>query len=700
MKTKTFFSLKLYVEGLKKIKIAGIAASIAVVLLNAAVPIVNIMTRDENTSFSSAEPLQFMPFSVLMLVFSAVFSYSMFSFLNERKSSDFFHAIPNKRICVYLSFTAAILTWIFSILCISTLVNAILYGFSDTYTVNITVVLITPIVYFLASTMIVSIMTLSMTLTGTTVSNVLIFTLFLLFVRTVGQIFVACLTDLVPILRTDIGILNYFKFSFSLPVAMFDDGFRNIPLLIYTLVITVLIFAAGGFSYVFRKSESAGQSAPNRFFQTLYRSAVTLPFLLLVVFSYITSKQISSLQLFLLVLAVLAYCIFELMTTKKVKSFVKSLPLIVIPITVATMITGALFIAKNVALNDVPCVDDIAAVGERSSVNYYRCSYSQLRVEKCLVDSEEAKEIVLNVLSREIMAIRENNGRLPAIIQDNDKLGQYIGTTVQIRLKNGRTMGRFVRMTTQEYDRFMSILWNTEDYIRSYIELPAQKEIDSITLLDLSCEDVEKLWACFREEYHALSREKKTQYMEENEYIKNNEIDSFLVVGTYQLKSFTSRYTLLYEYLPKTTEMYLKMAAEQDMLQEDKKLIVEMIEELENGKAKNDQYHFNLWATELEGENRGDKFYVEAVKSEEEISIDDMVKILSFVSEKGAFCYDEERVFVRFYIALSGYYEFKTNEEGGGPYTLMEPKNVDLILSFSKEEWAEFKDLVKPYCYR
>ena len=214
---KNLFSFPLYKEGLQRIKVSGIAAAITIVLLNAILPVIRLIEEvPSGTRIYSVDPNDFMSFGLLMLVFGAVFAYAMFSFLNERNRSDFFHAIPHKRSCVYISFVLAILTWMLGILAASAAVNAILYLFVPFYSVNLSVVILTPLVLFLASAMISAFMILAMTLTGTTLSNLLIFALVLLFGRTVGQIFVTCLREIVPVLRYGSSFLDYFEFRFFL----------------------------------------------------------------------------------------------------------------------------------------------------------------------------------------------------------------------------------------------------------------------------------------------------------------------------------------------------------------------------------------------------------------------------------------------------------------------------------------------------
>ncbi len=723
---KKLFSLKLYIEGLKRIKIAGIAAAITVILLNAVIPLISIlesrrmygMTSIVGHSVTSVEPYEFLPFGLLMLAFGAVFAFSMFSFLNERNRSDFFHAIPHKRICVYLSFIAAIFTWIFAILTVSTGVNALLYSFSKFYTVNFSVVLITPLVLLVASTMIAAFMTLAMTLTGTVISNSLIFVLLLLFGRTIGQIFVTALRELAPIVSHGESFLNYLEFEFSLPfVLLSGEGFDNTPLVIYTVVITLLVFAAGAVCYVKRKSETATKSAPSKLMQHIYRSAITLPFFLFIVLTAIMDGFDASTQLILLVLAILVYCIFELMTTKKIKSLVKALPMLVIPILLSGLFTGAVYIARNAVLNQVPEIDEVEAIGKQESVSY-NLTYRELRTNDTFIDSEEAKNILLGALEREIEQIRKyGNTRSWEIVGENGEIKEQIYTkdTFTFRLENGRTIGRYLRLTEKEYERLMSIFLESYDYLEAYLDLPTSREIDSISVsgYDFSKEDVKRLWASFLLEFSSLSREDKLAYVEKS--YRSDEVARFYVSGTYRLKTFNSNYAIIYEYTPKTAKMYLEMASEKGAIQSDMTTLKIMIEQLsKESENENIENHFSIIATLLTGKEAGEEYYVESVKTDTEIPKAEAVKMLEFLVEHGEFSYEPDDTLVRITVQLYDFFLYDLKPDSYTSYDFIgsslshsevavesgEVMSTRIILSLEEDEWREFKTLIEPYYYR
>ncbi len=712
---KGWFSRKLYIEGLKRIKLAGIAASITVILLNAVLPLIEIlnsrrvydMTSIAGWSVTSIEPYEFLPFGLLMLAFGAVFAFSMFSFLNERNRSDFFHAIPYKRICVYISFIAAIFTWIFAILAASAGVNAILYGFSKFYSVNFSVVIVTPLVLLIASTMIAAFMTLAMTLTGTVISNSLIFVLLLLFGRTIGQIFVTALRELAPILRHGNSFLDYLEFNFSLPFTLLSgEGFDNTPLVIYTVVITLLVFAVGAVCYVCRKSETATKSAPSKFMQHVYRCAITLPFFLFVVLTAITDGFDASVQLVLLVLAILVYCIFELMTTKKIKSLVKALPMIFIPIVLAGAFTGAVYMARNAVLNQIPDIDEIEAIGERVSISYSP-TYQELRTNETLVETTEAKEIVLTALKRDIEQIRKYGNAGWKIRDENGKTIAEISAkvTIQFRLENGRKFGRYIGFTLTEYERLMALMFESPNYLEAYIELPTSQEIDSISVdgYDIDKDDVKRLWASFKMEFDSLSREEKLAYLK-NSY-RNDAVAKIYVGGTYRLKSFHSNYPIVYEYMPETSKMYLETAAEAGYVDDDMQILKRMSEKLSSGGTVIEEYmDFEIVATELTGETAGEEYYVNAIKTKNPLTPDMAKQMLDFLIEKGEFSYDPANILVRFRIGLYNYYSYFYADEESLKASVVSVETIDnsmwmsnLILSFEKEEWEEFKALIKSY---
>ena len=297
---KKLFSGKLYLQGLRKVRTAGIAMAVVITVLNAWIPI-QCMISGRGTDVNHVTDVEagmFAPFGFLLMLFAPLLVYNMFSYLNERKSSDFFHALPQKRICIYISFMSAVLTWIVSVLCLTSLVNTVLWSMADGYVLSYGGALLTLVGFLILALVTAGFMALAMTLTGTAVANCLVFVLFFLFIRACGMFFMYGFAEVAPMFHVGSSLLSIFEIQFFLPVglvAQIFDGdtalFHNPWFFIYWTVVAVVLLVLSAWTYCRRRSESATKSAPNRFMQNIYRIGVTFPFLMMGVFLVIAEKD-------------------------------------------------------------------------------------------------------------------------------------------------------------------------------------------------------------------------------------------------------------------------------------------------------------------------------------------------------------------------------------------------------------------------
>ena len=125
MKNK-LFNVRLYLETLKRLRIIGIAAIILCLSVSALVPIYHMANMPRYDVYdvydgisSSSMPFRTETIESNALVIPALvasylmplFVFFLFSYLNKRNESDFYHAIPYTRGCVYTTTTLAALTW-------------------------------------------------------------------------------------------------------------------------------------------------------------------------------------------------------------------------------------------------------------------------------------------------------------------------------------------------------------------------------------------------------------------------------------------------------------------------------------------------------------------------------------------------------------------------------------------------------------
>lgn len=563
---KHFFSLKLYIEGLRKIRVAGVASAITVIALNALLPIIGIIESNmvmpgQVRAVSTVPTVSFAPFGLLMMAFAVVFAYSMFSYLNERSKSDFWHSIPHKRTCVYFSFVAAIYTWIAVILLASGLVNLILWNVAQYYTASFVSFLGSFGMYFLAATMLVGFMTLAMTLTGTTVSNLLILTLLFFFVRAVGALFTACVDEVAPMFDITYSVLRVFEIDFFLPFSLIEDlysvgrntTFTDTPLILYSVAISLLLLGLGAVGYLRRKSEMATQSAPSKVAQHIYRSAVTLPFCLLLVYLMIEDIDFSLLVTMLIVI-LLVWVIYELMTTKKIKNVLKSLPVLVVPLVLSLLFTGSVFVTREVIWDDTPDADEIRGV---SLEVYNTYTYERVMTNGIVVEDKALNQLVAEALESTVEVAKNTNRN-------------YVGSSrhVVIHLKSGRTMGRYVSMSDNDYALVRNGFYNSDVYREAYLSMPTNKQIESINFshFAVSKETAKRLWASYLLEYSqlddALKRAVKDYRSYDGvtaEYLNKDEAVGYVYLGgQVGMYRFTSEYPILYRYMPQTAAMFLE----------------------------------------------------------------------------------------------------------------------------------------------
>ena len=554
MKNK-IFSLKLYLQGLKKIRAVGIASAICIIVLNAIIPIIAFIENSAGwpgtvRSIKEVTIGMFAPFGLLVMLFAPLTVLLMFSYLNERSKSDFYHSLPQTRLCVYMSFMAAVLTWLTATLIASALINSLIWIMAPYYHLSFISVLLSFIAQFILTVLISGFMCFAMMLTGTVISNVLIFALVALFVRTTGTMFIYGVEEVTPIFLLSESWLKIFSFEYFLPwkvlVGVFDgEGATDFGLLIYSLIIGILLLAASGYLYIKRRSEIAGQSAPNKILQLIYRSAVTLPFLLIIVFCMIVDG-LESYLVVLFAIALLVYLLFELMTMKNIKSMFRSLKNFYIPVVAAFVFMCGIYITSNAIINVQPEPDEISGITILKGSNYGG-TYEAIQTSDITVSVPEANEIISESLIEYI-----NNGF--------DRRGDvYLKQMrVLITLDSGRKIGRYVYVTQEEYDLIYDAFSSSEQYGNALIKLPENREITSVSVSDKyigieSSGGINAFWSSFVDEYNSLSREKQIELKKRSiQYAYRSDVMSLQVGGYVGADHFTSWYLISEEYTPKT----------------------------------------------------------------------------------------------------------------------------------------------------
>ena len=314
MKEKTMstqiFNFRLFLEGLKRLRVIGLATAILALTASALVPLVAWIEGNRFTGEYRIDTQLLcvpLPFVTLLAPF---FFFVLFSFLQKRKESDFFHSIPYTRTCVYVSFVTSALVFAWAIQLACALTAGILWSIPFFILCDLGGLVSYTLVCMLATAMLSAFMMLALSVSGTSGSCILQFVLFTGFVRVVATIFLGCLNSIVLLPASDMWHSSFFSPLWFLPVNIFwylmesdmaTPVMYSLPNILYSLLVTLATYALAGLIYKHRKSEMAGNPAPGRKTQALFRIMFALIPALLIPLFLINGEDDAAMHLVLIV---------------------------------------------------------------------------------------------------------------------------------------------------------------------------------------------------------------------------------------------------------------------------------------------------------------------------------------------------------------------------------------------------------------
>lgn len=362
-----FFSKALYFQVLKKLRSIGIGMATTVLVLNtlysffeADIPsLSSSVNYIESYGRDTVHSGEIAPFTFIVVIFSFFLVSSAFSFLNDRKGSDFYHSIPDKRICVYVSFISAIISWICAVIFATLFINFLMFSASESHSISFLQVLIAFLGYTLSTLALASIVTFARMLSGTTIAYVFYSACLLFVPRAFSYIFgeaVCMFNHTIYLKRSFLKWVLLEKSPYQI-FMLFDSKeiFSDAFTFFIMLIEAVIFFALSGVLYNKRKSEIAGMAVPSKNIQRIFTILIALPLTSFAV--YITIEDGFDYFLLFIITSVSLLFIFlsELIISKNVKKAVASLPLFLVSIviSIATVISASVVAYTYRQLNPV-----------------------------------------------------------------------------------------------------------------------------------------------------------------------------------------------------------------------------------------------------------------------------------------------------------------------------------------------------------
>ncbi len=482
---KRIFSPRLYLDGIKQLRIIGILSTVALCFIGIINPIMQYLNHLEGGGNSVPETINYldmnMPILLLFCAIAPLMTLYLFSFLNKRESSDFYHAIPETRQCLFLSLFASIITWLTFTAAVSATLITLVYSFFPTlYTVNLSSVFITGFSSLVGSYFIAAAVAIAMSVTGTTFSNVLVSLLLIFLPRLLIQIAVLAVTDALPLVHglSFAAILNYeynvpVGFVFGLLFGDYEKPLTSVTSGVYTLVIALIYTAFALLLFVKRSSESAGKSAPNRILQGVYRFLIGSVLTAVAVFGLfdtvvrndsLDASMIGTLVI-LFIVSILLALVFQIITSRTFRNIPRyALGMIVSLLLFGGIYFGGIYGLYHATMSFSPKPEQIDSVRILSDNSYNRIpDYFTSKTEEMELTDENARRIVSEQLSYSLELLESSHERYWA--------SELPSVPVAIKC-NGITHLRNILISDEKLQSVYSEVYKTKEFRNIYTDLP------------------------------------------------------------------------------------------------------------------------------------------------------------------------------------------------------------------------------------
>jgi len=585
-KINNIINLKLYIDVLKQLRLIGFVCLGILAIIVVLMPIGEAIDLEQSihksypivTTTIQASRMMYLIF----IVFTPILTIYIFSFLTKRNACDYFHSFPQKRGCLYNTYFAALATWIFIITAGTALFTGITYAILSKYFVFSYVNLIRySISIFLCALLVAATIAIACSITGTIFTNIVVTGLILFLPRLITTIAISIVTSnlrmLVP--TKILPLLDYnYNLIFNSLSGFFGSSDSNIyqfSSVIYTAVLSIIYIAVGRYLFVKRKSETAGNPAANKILQCIIRLGIAIPICMISVDNIfnivIGEKAVNNSDIFSIIvfyiIAVIVMLLYELISTKRIKNVVSSIPsvglLFLINVLIILLINGI----YESQLNFNPSASDVKYIVVSDTNTDSELDYFEYGMSGKKIANQELINLLVENLSKNIEYEKTSypgnyyrNNSTSALTSYATKSMQEIQKYVTVGFKTGLTVKyRKLYLDADAYKKYRELLLSSEDIKDFYLNLPEyNKNLMSISNT-LTVKENEEIYNTLKDELKSMDYNLWYSLISENHNIINlywtynvNDKNVFTVLP---LTSYTPKALLKYiNYTNKTVE--------------------------------------------------------------------------------------------------------------------------------------------------
>lgn len=495
---KNIFSAKLYIEGLKKLRVAGMLCLFTVFALSVVSPFWMMIFGHMpggvlSVEFFAGLDEAGLPLSILYKPLFAVFPFipfviiQGFSFLFSKTEADFYFSMPNKRICLFTSLFASCLTWILGSVLLSFGISSALWAFIPNTVSAATIASLLPAL-LCAILFTAALCLLSVTLTGRRFSAIIL-TLLLLFIITFCPLIIAATAETLfpalPVFKETDSINLFLTVSPTLSLFTLYAGIATpAPVTTVFAIGFVLLTALSLIFFVKRRSEYAESPALTSRGMTAFRCLAAFPFIVFGAFTSLasyfgnnsllrTSSPITVIVPCMILL--LVWFLFDLVLTKKTSSLLTCTKQLPILLAMCTVYAGTFLCVKGAILSFEPKTTDVSAVyiDFRGGSDGYHYKFESAAISNTAIDDEEVVSLVCDAIKHTNTLVKE--GRY----YENDvyEAPRNLTVKVTVHMKNGRSVTReVVPPDSTTVNHFLITCAESEGVLQdAFLQLPPRK---------------------------------------------------------------------------------------------------------------------------------------------------------------------------------------------------------------------------------
>lgn len=528
----SFFNYKLYIQGMKQLKTVGLVSLICAVIY--AVLFSVVMMIDSNSdSYTELLPVNgvFFPLYIILYLIVPLMCITSFSFLTKRNGSDFYHSIPQKRQCVFLSLLSAIVSWAFILIfCFTALFSILLKLMTPTLVLSVPNVLIFAFNIFISCLLMTAVFLLGCSLSGTVNSNIITSLIILIVPRLIMTViccFISWETSLVNhdsmfiLTRDYCNMVTYPVMSYGIFDNYYDPT-TYVPFMhldfstVYTFILAIIYVFAGSRVYTKRPSEAAGIAYHSKWLRIISRMLIGYIISLLIVYGCLDSSSFDITECFIIfVFAAVTMFVYEIIFTKSLKKGLKtfvSSPLILV---IDVITVAVILLTCNRIKSHVPDTEDVDYIYiESMSIHDDYFDYpvvydidNPLDPEYgCYSDSEYLSCLTSKVKITDHQIIKEviSSFEQEASGHTNTQYGSYMSVTIDDGLMD---ITRNICISEALGEKINSDI--QEELTAFLIDIPESPDCFNLNCHNLTYEQRWALYDTFSKEYNALSDEEK-----------------------------------------------------------------------------------------------------------------------------------------------------------------------------------------------